>query len=125
MTLFIVLYFMRRNSGLYDACRVVAEKHILPQTDIKFILCLILSALTPHSKFVEMLKPKHAEQTQFGIHIPHHVQSHHHHQQNQPSPLLRRLALLGMHSHNPGSSSIMLCFGICYVLNPDNTTYHL
>ncbi|XP_067932003.1 protein unc-80 homolog isoform X2 [Watersipora subatra] len=68
------------------------EKHVLPQTDIRFILCLILSSLIPHSKYVDMLKPMPREPVQFGGQ-PHHSVNYGHH---QPTHLLQKLAFLGM-----------------------------
>lgn len=70
---------------------------MVPQTDIRFILCLIISSLVPRSVFVEMLRPNRPEQAQFGLHIPHHVTSSHvnSHIPHQPSELLKKLALLG------------------------------
>ena len=67
----------------------------MPQTDIRFILCLIISSLVPRSVFVEMLRPNRPDQGQFGIHMQHHVTSANHHPHHQPSELLKKLAFLG------------------------------
>ncbi|KAF6038923.1 unc-80 [Bugula neritina] len=70
------------------------EKHIIPQADIRFILCLILSSLIPNSTYVEMLKPKHPEQ--FSIHVHHGLGHSTPHLPLPTSVLLHQLALLGL-----------------------------
>jgi len=74
------------------------EKHIIPQADIRFILCLILSSLIPNSTYVEMLKPKHPEQ--FSIHVHHGLGHSTPHLPLPTSVLLHQLALLGEYSVN-------------------------
>ena len=70
------------------------EKHILPKTDIRFVLCLVLSCLVPNSTHVDMLKPRYTEQ-QSGVHVPHHMAVHHHHLPRKASNRLKQLAFLG------------------------------
>ena len=53
-----------------------------------------MSVLVPRSKIVDILKPKHVEQTPFGIHMPHQVH-HTQHPQSHTSELLKKLAFLG------------------------------
>jgi len=82
-------------SQLYDFfASIYSEKNMLPASDVRFILGLVLSPLAPHSIFVEMLKPQHPEQTPSGLHVPHHHHPRSQHRQHT-SELLLSLSFLG------------------------------